>query len=323
MTAVLRHLWAATLLLAALAGLLSPGQSSAEGSPLACPAGQAVWLQGTAAPALPLVVRFAGRVVGGGVTDATGRWELPLVVHERRGVYPVQVERRDSATPVAAWTCFVDLPLNATPTSSPTSLPSRSPSPTLSDEVRSTQPGQQGTPTATLEAPTSRPATDEGLPPSDQPSSEAPRQPFVPTPTTEVPTPLPRETTPAVPPPLAILGVQPHNPADAELFEYVVLANQGAAPQELAGWTIVHGTTGETYPLPAASLPAGGVLLIWSGAGVNDPTTGTLFWPAEGGRWTPGDRVLLRDPAGQTVSTAVVSDAATEPLNDTPPLDTR
>lgn len=108
--------------------------------------------------------------------------------------------------------------------------------------------------------------------------------------------------------------MQPHEPADGELFEYLVLANQGATPQELAGWAIVHGTTGEVYPLPTVSLPTGGVLLVWSGAGVNDPAAGSVFWPTEAGRWNPGDQALLRDPQGQTSGAFVVGHSEAAPM---------
>lgn len=316
MTTLLGLPWWALLLLPALGSVSVVGRAEEPPLSLACPTGQVNWLRGTAAPTEALVVRFEGRVVGGGVADAGGRWAVPLAVHERPGRYPVQVERRDGGGLVAAFTCVVDLPLDATLTPTPGLRPSLTPqaaglptgaAPQLPSPIG--EPGAQPPPTSTAGTatlPIYQP-TGEALPPSSVPAPTA----------TENRTPLPN-TTPVVSSRLSLVGVQPHTPGDTELFEYVVLANPGPLPQDLAGWAIVDGTTGEAFSLPGFTLPAGAVLLVWSGAGVDAAAAGTLFWPAETGRWAAGDQVLLRDPRGQTASSLTVPQTVPAAVRDAP-----
>ncbi|HMQ35684.1 MAG TPA: lamin tail domain-containing protein [Chloroflexaceae bacterium] len=123
-------------------------------------------------------------------------------------------------------------------------------------------------------------------------------------------TPTPTGTTspsPDTPSAIAILAVQPHDPTQPELFEYVLLENLQPALQNLAGWSLKHASTGEVYTLPVLTVPAEGLVAIWSGDGVDDPETGTLYWPADQGRWSAGDTAELRSPDGQLVSTLIVS----------------
>jgi len=106
---------------------------------------------------------------------------------------------------------------------------------------------------------------------------------------------------------MSIVAVQPDDPDDPELFEYVLLENQSPVPQTLAGWRLVHQASGEYYALPVITLRADEQLVVWSGEGEDDQMTGARFWPAPAGRWTAGDTAALHTPDGQIVSTLLVT----------------
>lgn len=265
---------------------------------LACPSGQVTWLESTTAPGRALLARFAGVVVGGGSSDAGGRWRIPLRVSAPAGIYPVVVVEREGGELVAAFTCYVDLPVGATPTGTPTRRPTQSPSPS-SPATATVQPWATTLPTPTtvvLAATTAPPtATASEPPPSPTSSGITPTSPS----TTATP-------TAAGPPAVALVTAQADDPQDPELFEYVIVENQSPEPQELAGWRLVHHTTAEAYVFPAVTLLPGEQLVVWSGVGEDEPATGSLFWPATTGRWAAGDTAELHNPAGQVVSVLLV-----------------
>jgi len=124
------------------------------------------------------------------------------------------------------------------------------------------------------------------------------------TPTTPTTT---RRATPTSQTLVALVAARADDPDDSELFEYVVLESQSTAPQMLIGWRLVHATTGEHYTFPAITLRAGEQLVVWSGEGEDDPTTGALFWPAPVGRWAGGAVAELCSPDGQIVSTLTIA----------------
>lgn len=104
-----------------------------------------------------------------------------------------------------------------------------------------------------------------------------------------------------------LVTVQADDSDDPELFEYALVENTSSEPQSLAGWRLVHTGSAESYTFPEVTVPAGELLVIWSGDGEDDPATGTLYWPPTASRWTVGDTAELRDTSGLVVSSLVVS----------------
>lgn len=277
---------------------------------LACPFGQTTRLHGHTAPGSGLLVHFNGVTVGGGSSGADGAWAIPLTVRERAGVYPVAVTSRHDGGLVATFTCYVNVPLGATPTGTPTPRPTAQPpspvptstgtapavaapnSPTGSptSTVASVAPSPSVTTLAGMDSPTAtRPATAEPLP-------------VIPTPATPTPEPLPPAEGAVV-----LVTVQADNPDDPELFEYALLENGSAAPQSLAGWRLVHAGSGESYAFPQIIISAGEQFVIWSGAREDDLAAGRLYWPPPASRWAAGDTAELHDASGYVVSSLVVS----------------
>jgi len=307
------------------------GRITVHGDPptdLACPAGQTTWLRGVTTPGRALLARLRATAIGGGASAADGTWRIPLMVHERPGVYTVTVVDRQDAITVAAFRCYVDVPIGATATGTPTSRPTTSATTATprSDVTATPDPAVPATADSMATAAQMlTPTSDTPVPPaSEGPISAtsisasptlAPLASATPTaiPKPTAPTRTPVPITPAL---VAIVGVQADDPTDPELFEYVLLENRGASPQALTSWQLVHAATGETYTIPTLTLPAGEIAVIWSGDGVDDPATGTLYWPAPQGRWAAGDIAELRDASGHLVSTLVVP-TADEPFEET------
>jgi hypothetical protein len=296
-----RHLIGLLIGLLLFSGRVGAGGAGEHPTPLACPAQHVTWLQGTATPGQAVLMRFAGTVVGGGRVTAAGQWRIPLTVDAPAGIYPVTVVERTNGDLIAAFTCYVDLPVGATPTGTPT----RQPTPSQSSATATPRP------TSTPMSPTPTPMSPTPTPMSPTPttliSTPAPSVTHtIATPTT-VPTPTPSVPAASIQPAVVLVMVYADDPDDPELFEYVILENRSATVQALTGWQLIHQPTGERYTFPVVTLPAGEQLVVWSGAGMNDPTLGTLFWPASTGRWAAGDTAELATPAGQVVSILQVS----------------
>jgi hypothetical protein len=271
---------------------------------LACPSGKVTWLTGTATPGLALIARVRGVAVGGGSVDANGTWRIPLTVNAPAGIYLVTVEERQERRVIAAFTCFVDLPLGATLTVTPPLRQPQQPffTPTASPSAAPTAPQA---PTV----PTSATTVEEPTPPT--PTTSASEQP-----TPSPPTLAPTATTTSSPPdqsPVALVAVQADDPADPELWEYVVVENRATTALPLTNWRLVHRETGETYRIPAITLPPGELLIIWSGEAQDDSSTGSLFWPRANARWAPGQTAELYTPDGHLVSALTVPLVAAQP----------
>lgn len=266
---------------------------------LSCPSGRTTWLSGVAAPGLALVVEFAGVTVGGGTADTSGAWAIPLLVRERPGIYPVVVRQRYDHAPVAAFTCFVDLPVGAAPTGTPTARVGPTLMPTLAPITIS--PTSTPTPTppsvtgSTLTSPSVATATASFV------ETTSPVEPtLVSTATPSV------DSTPPERPAIALVAIQPDDPAEPGLFEYVIVENQAAVAHDLGGWRLAHHESGAAYAFPAVILPPGELLILWSGAGIDDPVGGSLFWPTPISRWSPGTTAHLLTPDGAVASTFVI-----------------
>lgn len=264
---------------------------------LSCPSGRTTWLSGVAAPGIALIVAFAGVTVGGGSADTSGAWAIPLLVRERPGVYSVVVRQRYDHAPVAAFTCFVDLPVGVAPTGTPTVRPSATfaPAPTTAFPTLASSPAPPsvtGSPVASPSQPTATTSFVETTNPVEPP--------LVPTATPSV------DSTPPERPTLALVAIQPDDPEQPGLFEYVILENQAAVAHDLTGWRLAHHESGAAYAFPAVILPPGELLMLWSGDGADDLAGGSLFWPTPLSRWTPGATAILIAPDGAVVSTFVV-----------------
>jgi hypothetical protein len=84
---------------------------------LTCIPGTVTLIEGTGPPNTALLLFFGGRSVGGGTSDATGQYGIPLTVgSERPGDYLVQVKTRIHRLLVRELTCLVPVP---TPTQEP------------------------------------------------------------------------------------------------------------------------------------------------------------------------------------------------------------
>ena len=306
-----QRVWRGSLL-ALIAGLTVLGghvaASDDRGGPssLACPAGQVTWLTGAAAPGQSLLARFDGTTVGGGSAGADGAWHIPLTVDVPAGIYPVTVIDRQDHSQVAAFICYVDVPVGATPTGTPTQKPTahlirRTPS-----AIATARPTTPIAPTSTAASAVvaEATATTTRVSSAATPSATAVTAPTTATPTTPTAT---RRATPTSQILVALVAARADDPDDPELFEYVILENQSSEAQELTGWRLVHATTGESYTFPAITLHADEQLVIWSGQGEDDPTTGALFWPASVGRWAGGAVAELCSPGGQIVSTLTIA----------------
>ncbi|HMQ30398.1 MAG TPA: lamin tail domain-containing protein [Chloroflexaceae bacterium] len=304
--------WAGLTVVALLLGLLLAGGADASsGAPppaLACPSGETVWLRGTATPGAALLAQFNGTVVGGGSAGADGAWALPLTVRERSGVYPVAVVARQGGELLAAFTCYVDLPLGATATTTSTARPTRPaaatpriPSESTTQSLPRTSP-LRPSPTASPTTTAIPGAAESDLPPL--PTATAPVDPGA----TVAPEPS-AEGSPISPNTLVVVAVQPDDPEEPGLFEYIIVENQTTAAQTLDGWQLIHRETGEAFAIPALTIPPGELLIVWSGDGEDEPDAGILHWPGANAHWSPGQTIELRAPDGQIVSTLVVPDA--------------
>ena len=73
-------------------------------------------ITGTGPANAGLLLRFAGRVVGGGSVDGSGNYSLTMVVGvETPGVHPVTIELRDRRSVLRELTCTIP-PYTITPT---------------------------------------------------------------------------------------------------------------------------------------------------------------------------------------------------------------
>jgi hypothetical protein len=149
MTAGLRVALAALLLTLLPAIVLAQPDAPAQPARLCTPQ-TTVPITGTAPPSAALLLRFAGRIVGGGVSSADGSYRLTLQVgRERPGTYTVSVAIRASGEELQRFSCEVPgattaptqaPPAGATPATArtpsspllptPTTIPTPSPRPT-------------------------------------------------------------------------------------------------------------------------------------------------------------------------------------------------
>lgn len=87
--------------------------------------------------------------------------------------------------------------------------------------------------------------------------------------------------------------------------EAVVITNQGSRLVDMAGWTLSD-ALGNTYTFPNLRLWAGGSVTVNSGVGQDGSPPSSLYWGKLEAVWSPGEKVTLKDAAGQVVATGVV-----------------
>ncbi|MCG8351507.1 MAG: lamin tail domain-containing protein [Chloroflexales bacterium] len=269
---------------------------------LLCPTGQTVWLEGSS-PAYESVLVYLNRqAVGGGSADGEGFWRVPLKTNERPGIYPIEVQSRSSRKVLARFTCFVDVPLDATPVSTDPSRPT-----TATTRTATTRPAT--TPTRTVAAATTG-TTTNGT--ATAARTTTPRA-------TAARTTTPTATATAGPTPtqitindILIIGAGaderqdfPSNPG------FVDIENRSAQDIVMTGWTLRNSskTNSPIFTFPEYTLKSGEVVTVWTDT--DDNTVIDLFWNLDEPVWDVGNVALLRDSQERQISNCIVTSNGT------------
>lgn len=305
---------------------------AADATSLACPNGQTIFLEGTAPPGEALLIALNDRIVGGGFSDRNGVYRLPLRLRERPGVYAVEVRLRTSRTVVGRFTCFVDVPLDASLlTPSPEPVATR-PAPTAAPTVTTV-----GSPTATATLPIVRsPNTPTPLPtatsviiaPTPTFTTATATVPGTPSPghgITASPTPnttaSPR-TTPTVGSTPGATATVPTATEDVKItrivlrdpaapnqpLEFVEIRNNANRPIDMTGWRLYNASRPEMvqpYLFTGFTIDPRQTISVFSEIGQDDPESGNFFWNRTN-IWRTGDRAELRDAAGRLISVYII-----------------
>jgi hypothetical protein len=279
-------------------------QMYAQPEALACPRNQTITLRGDQAPPFQgLIVLFADLPVGGGVSDAAGRWQIPLRVNEPPGIYPVEVRLRDNQQLLARMVCYVDVPLPATVVPSPTKIPSPTPTsvprpttalPTVPPATRTTTPTGQVTATPQLTI-TATPTVQ---------TTRTPQSTFTPTPTSGgvpgvKPTPIPAGISVT----LEIVAYDPDT-SNSLNDEYVTLLSNEENDLTIGGWRIINISRPErpTFVFPNYVLSPETEIHLYTGSGINNLDLGDFYWGRSAPVWQRGDIAQLFDAQGRLVS---------------------
>ncbi|HMQ29142.1 MAG TPA: lamin tail domain-containing protein [Chloroflexaceae bacterium] len=93
------------------------------------------------------------------------------------------------------------------------------------------------------------------------------------------------------------------NPEGSDVAgEYVRIANGGAEPIDMAGWTLRDFASRHTYTFPAFTLAPGTEVQVWTKAGDDDAAN--LYWGQRAAVWNnDGDTAVLADADGAEVAT--------------------
>jgi len=257
--------------------------------------------------------------VGGGVSDAAGRWQIPLRVNEPPGIYPVEVRLRDNQQLLASMVCYVDVPLPATVVPSPTKIPSPTPTsvprpttalPTVPPATRTTTPPGQVTATPQLTITTTPQLTITATPqltitatPTVQ-TTRTPQSTFTPTPTSGgvpgvTPTPIPAGISVT----LEIVAYDPDT-SNSLNDEYVTLLSNEENDLTIGGWRIINISRPErpTFVFPNYVLAPESEIYLYTGSGTNNLNTGDFYWGRSAPVWRQGDTAQLFDAQGRLVS---------------------
>ena len=282
---------------------------AADPTPIACPNGQTIFLEGHAPAGEALLAYLRGRPVGGGVADSSGYYRLPLRAHERPGVYPVDVRLRANRVIVGSFTCFVDRPVGevSTPTSplaattpgltrTATLTVTRTPSALSSTPTRTATSSPTGSSTLTTSTPTgSATATHGTSTPTGTPNPAAGSATSTTTPSS---TASPTNTgTATVVGSVKINAISVHDPAFPENDEYVVIQNYTQNAINLSGWRLINTRLGSAaaFVFPTFTLEGNLKLSVHSKSHANDPSNRDFYWGREPPIWQADDRAELRD----------------------------
>jgi serine/threonine-protein kinase len=117
-------------------------------------------------------------------------------------------------------------------------------------------------------------------------------------------------------PPVAPVATEiPH--ADVQIMllssgttpEYILLQNQGNAPQDLSGWYIESTVGFQTFNFPSGfALDPGASTRIESYTGAKNDPPQTLMWTIDAIWNNAGDQAILRDEAGKAISSKCYGD---------------
>ena len=122
-----------------------------------------------------------------------------------------------------------------------------------------------------------------------------------PAPATAVPTPL---QTIAVETGVSVINITGVNATSDINSESLSIANDGANPVNLQGWT-VENKSGQKYSFQNQTLFSGGAaIMLHSRVGQNDATS--AFWGLDAPIWTSGEVVTLRDANGVVQATFAI-----------------
>ena len=300
------------VLLAALVGgflLWITPLRAADPTPIACPNGQTIFLEGHAPAGEAVLAYLRGRPVGGGVTDSSGHYRLPLRAHERPDVYPVEVRLRANRVIVGSFTCFVDRPVGEvlTPTSllaattpgltrTTTPTVTRTPGALSSTPTRTATPSPTGGSTLTTSTPTgSVTATHGTSTPTGTPNPAAGSATSTTTPSS-IASPTNTGTTTAAGS-VKINDISVYDPAFPENDEYVVIHNNTQTAINLGGWRLIHPrlSSAAAFVFPTFTLQGDVSISVYSKVHVNNPSAGDFYWGREDNIWQAGDRAELRD----------------------------
>ena len=292
--------------------------------PIVCPSGKVTILRGRGPQHTALLVFFNQRPVGGGLTDAAGRWEIPLLVAEAPGVYPVEVRTRLSDERLQRLDCFVDQPIEtaapregapqpATPTPTPTPTSAASPTPARTPPPGGASPTATATataslsPTATGEASPTPSATATTAATAASTATSTATRTITPTRTpSATPSPSPTEQT-AANPQLKLVELGPADPEYPSDLGYLVIENNSGGRVGLAGWTVGSLAAGRPrYTFPQVTLRSNADLTLELGAGADDFAGLWLYWNRTAAAWESGETVVLYTPAGVEHDRAVV-----------------
>jgi len=295
----------------------------APAAPIVCPSGEITILRGRGPQHTALLVFFNHRPVGGGLTDAAGRWEIPLLVTEAPGVYPVEVRTRLGDGLLQRLDCFVDQPIEtpapgegAPQPATRTPMPTRTPAATsaASPAPARTPPPGDASPTAT--APLSPTATGEASPtPSATATTPAAASTATSTATRTItptrtpsatPSPSPTEQT-AANPQLKLVELGAADPGYPIDLGYLVIENNSDGRVSLDGWTVGSLTAGRPrYTFPQVTLRSNAELTLEVRVGPDDLAGLWLYWNRTAAAWESGETVVLYTPAGVEHARAVV-----------------
>ena len=92
--------------------------------------------------------------------------------------------------------------------------------------------------------------------------------------------------------------------------EYIIIQNDGTAPQDLTGWYVESVVGPQTFNFPAGfTLAPSATVRIESYTGAKNDPPQTLLWSTDAIWRNTGDKAIVRNSAGAAISTKCYGDA--------------